>query len=738
MLAGTGITWRYVGANAVTISVPGEGDASGASATVEGAIALDTIDVSGGGAQAAADLPYQTPGSSAYVSAEQIQRIPPATAGDIFKSTSGVISAGNRNGAAMDVNIRGMQGMNRVAVLVDGTQQSDSSARGYGGHNSRTFVDPDLIGGIDIEKGPSTGPLGAGAAGGVVNMRTIDAHDLVKEGNSVGVRLKAGIGTNSIEPPPINSLTPRGADENDQAFTSGNHTRSIALGVLTKHFEFTVAQSHRQNGNYFSGANGTNGKSAKMPNGYSPYLPGGEVYNTSQRSDSFLLKSKLKLNEHSLELGYIRMKNKYGEEYPDYSNSQSIFTYLVQWDLNDVNTQTYTAKYRWNPVDTELIDFKVNVWGTDLHAVYPSYFLNRTTQVYTKGMEAWNNSVFDSPIGAVELMYGGQYNFEETAARLTTTGGKSADNINGERTIAGLFSRAQIKFTDWLTARVGLRYDTYSTVGVAPSVTPEQKDSRVNPSASITLEPIKGLQFFGSYVEGWRPPSVREAVFLQPLGSTKQIVNPNLRPELAKNYEVGMNVLMKSALVDDDSLRFKASYFDNNYEGYIVRMGGQYAGLPPGSPFVFGNIDAAYFNGVEVSLSYDSKRFFADASYTYYTDVEYCVRPTGCAPKEAPNDYSALYVPPKYHGSVTLGTKWLDGALKAGARVHFAGERAIGRTDWAPYRILDVFSSYHVSENLTIDASAENILDRYYVDALLEAHLPSPGRTIRTRATLRF
>ncbi|MDH4982607.1 hypothetical protein [Hyphomicrobium sp. D-2] len=40
----------------------------------------------------------------------------------------------------------------------------------------RTYVDPDLIGGIDITKGPSDGPNSA--IGGTINMRTLAAQDL--------------------------------------------------------------------------------------------------------------------------------------------------------------------------------------------------------------------------------------------------------------------------------------------------------------------------------------------------------------------------------------------------------------------------------------------------------------------------------------------------------------------------------------------------------------------------------
>lgn len=176
LLAGTGLVARWAG-NGVTVEAP-------ASTEADGAIQLGTIRVEGGtgGSPAgvghngdafadrdAADRPYRTAGASSHISAETIDRFRGTSTADIFKSTPGVISASARNGTALDVNIRGLQGQNRVKVAIDGTQQSTSTWRGYQGVDDRTYIDPDLIGGIDITKGPGTGAEAAGVIGGVVS-----------------------------------------------------------------------------------------------------------------------------------------------------------------------------------------------------------------------------------------------------------------------------------------------------------------------------------------------------------------------------------------------------------------------------------------------------------------------------------------------------------------------------------------------------------------------------------------
>ena len=139
---------------------------------------LEAIGVSGKGGGSNADAPYETPGSTNYISKQDIQRFPGATAGDIFQGTPGVISGMNRNGAAIDVNVRGLQGMNRVATTIDGSEQSTSSYRGYGGVDNRSYVDPDLIGGVTCSKGPSEGA--AGAVCGTVALETLRGGDILR------------------------------------------------------------------------------------------------------------------------------------------------------------------------------------------------------------------------------------------------------------------------------------------------------------------------------------------------------------------------------------------------------------------------------------------------------------------------------------------------------------------------------------------------------------------------------
>ncbi len=89
------------------------------------------------------------------------------------------------------VNIRGLQDFGRVAVVVDGARQNYQRS----GHNANGsfFLDPELIGGIDVVRGPTANIYGSGAIGGVASFRTKDIEDVVRPGERWGIDI-AGMG----------------------------------------------------------------------------------------------------------------------------------------------------------------------------------------------------------------------------------------------------------------------------------------------------------------------------------------------------------------------------------------------------------------------------------------------------------------------------------------------------------------------------------------------------------------
>jgi len=778
LLAGTGYTYRFTGATSVTIVDPNSSDAG---ATVEGAIALDTIDVSGGGSSdaAAVGLPYETPGSVSYISAEQIERYRGTSPSDILKNAPGVYSGESRASGGLDVNIRGMQGQGRVPVTVDGAQNSTALYRGYQGISNSTFIDQDFIAGISIEKGPSMGPAGAGAIGGAVSMRTVNANDIIPAGEKFGTRMKIEAGTNTSgawnKPktsvmgypsvnPPLEYNWKYKEDEVDRPslFEIGSGSASIVTAARTQNVDLLAGFARRKAGNYHAGEKGS---SAPRPvacddgagrpcfldwykTGLTAYLPGEEVLNTSQDSYSSLLKTTIRLQEdHTLELGYSKYDNLHGETYPNgfWNNIQSVSQMLPSY----IGVETYTSRYHWKPAN-ELIDFRWNMWATDLaeDSQTSTGLISKFAKM--RGTDISNVSAFATELGDFSLQYGFSYVHEETGpAKLYTDGIPVRE---GERSESSVFSNAKWAPFEWLNLDAGLRYHHYESQNRRPGNTDSnQEDEALDYSAGVTIMPIKGIQVFGTFKNAARLPSLFEST-----GGFAVVVDPDIVPEVAQSWEAGANFILPDVLTDADSMKFKISYFDTDVSDYINRTRRRVCTVPTGCIYSWqytdemfiSNIYAARFSGLDVSGRYDWGSFSVEANGSYYTAVEFCRTAANCKNSSLAADYATNHVPPKYSGSVTLTQKLFDDRLTLSGRVSHTGPRAaatentgaganpfIAMIPWKPFTLIDLWAAYKLHDAATLTLSVENLADVYYVDPLSLALMPSPGRTIRVGLT---
>lgn len=767
LLAGSGLGYSFSGANTVTIT---DRVASGFEAPVDaaGAVVLDTIDVTGRGGSAqpgepfTPDTPYETAGSVSHISTEQMSRVPPTSAGDVFLNTPGVISSGNHVTPSINPNIRGMQSMGRVVTTVDGARQTVSSYRGYIGNRDETYIDPDMIGGVDVTKGP-----GGGGIGGAVTFRTLNASDILKEGDSFGVRIKGGLGNNSLRltdrPDTLNPLPPvedrRGRPD---FFGMDGWSGSVAGAVSHGGLEVVAAHSRRQQGNYFSGSRMPDNIVVWSGTGSSigtnaRFGPGAEIYNTSQDVTSTLLKGKYDSGTgHVIELGWLNYHNIHGE------TNELLGGTLNRWGpayLLETKVDTYTGRYRFDPLDNDLVDFRANLWHTNVEkgvAEHPNIAGSGepTTSVVTWGGDVSNTSRFDTALGALSVRLGADYVHEDywaADAFLENAHYTYYMNPAGVRSMAGASADATLAPVDWLDLSAGLRYDWFESEGEGFSARFVDKGgSRLSPSFSATLKPYDGLQLFAQYKEGYRAPTLRESHWqYSPLGH-----NPDLRGEIARNVEIGANFLRDDLFVGGDALRLKASWFNNRYDDYIVRM--QPGRMPADQrcvgQYCWANIDSGTYRGFEISGSYDAGSWFIEGAYTRYSSIEYCYANNECVTiahnTGLQNDYASNYIPPKYNGSVTGGIRLFDRTLTLGARAHFAGVRFGGRaptagvisdSQWYPaYVVYDAFANWKIGEDTELNFSVENLTDEYYYGALVTTMVPSPGRTFRASFTTKL
>lgn len=349
---------------------------------------------------------YEKNYSTVYAGKDLIERFKGSSPADLFKGMSNVYSGDARNSGAVDPNIRGIQGPGRIALTVDGTEQSLAAWRGYNGVSNRNYIDPNLIGGMQVIKGPNQVRDVKSGIGGAVVVNTLSASDIVKAGESWGGEIKLEGSNNTIKErlspsydgrdyrdvveelglpgwtsqqrqDPILYKPLRSSSSNDFLNLEDQAAR-IALATKQDNFELLGAYAWRERGNYFSGKKGSAFYDKEGDPGFYDfvpmmariYKPGDEVPNTSSRMESWLLKGKWNISdEQEISAGYRDSQHTYGEIMPSRiswsDTTQAGETVVPQWPLSTIDIKAYNLDYKYTPAENRWVDLHTSFWMTD-------------------------------------------------------------------------------------------------------------------------------------------------------------------------------------------------------------------------------------------------------------------------------------------------------------------------------------------------------------------------------------
>ncbi len=846
LLGGTGLTFRFLTSGSVVIER--------APQVADGTVQLSTLRIEGSGTSdgnalpggttgewaGESDRPWQSPSSQVHLSQAQIQRFRGTSVGDIISGIPGVLTGENRNSGALDLNIRGMQGMNRVPVVIDGAQQSTVVYRGYSGDASRNYLDPDLLGEMVVEKGPSTRPEAVGATGGVMVARTIAVEDILQPGESFGIRLRGELRGNTTSPPPVGTkgglqtgsmapLANGGTNSNGwlrtctSTATPPNPTvcnrypvftgplpaaayfqedppgerphmleptdasGSVVIAKRWENFDIIGAYARRKAGNYFAGTNGpageivseffdhrTNGLSRVYERlaltGDTRFRAGEQVINTAYDNTSYLLKATARWgNGHGLELGFNRFDSDFGDMMPSEIVRGEGFR---QGESSNVLSDTWTARYRFQPDDNPLINLRANLWHKDIEIERNLYygllewmagwssgaavFLPAKAEYSQRtGFDIDNTSKLNGKWGDLTLRYGASYTWEDIRSDAypdlppdTYLLDITILKPDGRRDEWSAFLSAEYHPRDWLQIDAAIRYTGSKTLDRKMDQALWAQgwidQSGFAPIFALTAKPFDGLQIYGRYAEAIRTPSLFESV--AGFGQQGNVWGPNpgdlvLRPERMISREVGMNY--DGRLFGGDQLRVHAAYFNNKVEDYLARAA--FTGQDS-------NIEYAAYEGFEVRVEYDRGWIYGSVGGMYYLDMNFC----NYQPEVPPRNYvrcdpnglggADIQIPPKESYSGTIGTRWLAERLDVGARVTHNGRRpdmtfvGSGRVNvrWTPSTIVDFYTRFDINDRYSVDFNIDNLTDRYYADPLLIGLTAAPGRTVRMGFTANF
>lgn len=620
----------------------------------------------------------------------QFDKIQGQSVTDLVRDVPGVTTSTNAADPGQAINIRGLQDFGRVNVLVDGARQNFQRT----GHNAngKFYLEPEFLSSIDVTRGPSANAYGSGAIGGVAAFNTRDIDDVLRADENAAVIQKVGFGTNGA---------------GYVTSTSG----ALRAGPNIDLFGQFVSRDTSE----FENGDGVR----VQDSGFNDYGGLGKI--TIRPASGHEVTASAMVQEY---------------DYVDHNSLRAGPTFVNVREDNDVETQNYTLGYTFARPDTPLIDFSAKAYYTSTEAEQeqsPVFsFGTRDFKIETTGVDVHNTSRFSTGIFKHQLTYGGDA-FEDQVSVNDVIGTGDLFTPNGERFVWGTFIEDEVQLTSWMRVIGGLRYDSFELEGGSVS----KEGDRVSPKGTLAVTPIKGIELYGTYAEGYRAPAITETVIsgIHPVPAFPFLPNPDLDPEVGKTKEIGLNVKYDDVFRRGDRLRGKFSLFRNDVEDFIDlrNLGAPPTCTPPFFCFQYVNIGSARVEGFEAELGYDWGQGFFNvaATLTESEDLE-----TG---------KSLLIVPPD-RVSTTLGFRFLNGKLVTGTRLHFVDASVLNvqplgdRNTFFPstdgYALVDLFASYQFNDWSALDLAVNNVTDvryRKYLDSD-----DSAGLQARAALTIKF
>jgi len=301
-------------------------------------------------------------------------------------------------------------------------------------------------------------------------------------------------------------------------------------------------------------------------------------------------------------------------------------------------------------------------------------------------------------------------------------GNSNITTPSGLRTVAGGFAQLKQNYSTWLEVVSAIRYDHYELH--SPLVATGGGGDRFSPKITIGVTPVAGFTPYVSYAEGYRAPSITEtlifgghatgggpAFFNCPDGTAGLfcfLPNPNLRPEVGKNKEIGVNLKYDGIFAAGDSFRGKINVFRNDIDSYIDLVASPPVAIPPfgfaSQFFQYQNIARARIEGLEVETLYD-------AGLWYVGVAGHLIQ----GKNVATNVGLSTITPRKL--STTGGVRLLDRSLILAAQWVSFGPNNNVPVNYLPstgYDLINLYLTWNATKDITFTASIDNLLNQYY------------------------
>ncbi|WP_448029840.1 TonB-dependent hemoglobin/transferrin/lactoferrin family receptor [Bradyrhizobium liaoningense] len=638
------------------------------------------------------------------ISLDKIQGLQPNRLSDIFYAIPGVSFQERGDDPATVINIRGLQDFGRVAVVVDGARQNYQRT----GHNANGsfFLDPELIGGVDVVRGPTANIYGSGAIGGLVSFRTKDINDVLRPGERWGVDLTGSYGSNNN----------RGLG-------------SVFGGVrATPDVDIFGGAVYRTQGNYKDG-NGT------------------EIGNTGNQVEAGLMKLTVRpALGHEVKFGAVFQDYQYDigqfNRGPVATAAQRALYQGSSIYASDAKNYTGTITWNYSLPSDNLFDWHMSIYGNRVDNDQTKTYHYSTSGGAYCGTGNFGNNIsgcVGDKRGYVLDTYGIDVNnttrfnvgdwrnavtwgidaFQDDVITTDSRGNSNVTTPSGIRTVSGGFLQLKQNYSTWFEAVSAIRYDRYDLDSGRTSA----GGDRFSPKITLGVTPVPGFQPYVSYAEGYRAPSITETVisgahatgggpafFVCPNGTVGLfcfLPNPSLRPEVGKNKEVGINLKYDSIFSANDSFRGKINLFRNDVSDYIDLVASTPVPTGFGSfsqYYQYQNIANARIEGFEAETMYDAGNWFIGVAGHYIQGKNV-----------ATNIGLATITPRKV---VTAGgVRLLDRTLILTAQWASFGPNNDVPAGYLPatgYELVNLYLTYNATRDIVFTASIDNLLNQYY------------------------
>jgi hemoglobin/transferrin/lactoferrin receptor protein len=653
--------------------------------------------------------------SRTTVTAKELERRQSDNVFNVLQDVPGVSINGGPLASGMKFNIRGFSDTEDVLIKLDGATRNFEKYR----FGSGVFVEPEMLKTITVTRGPAGALQGSGAIGGVVEMRTKDAVDLLRPGERAGARIKSGLSSNNVE----------------------KLVSASAYGMAFNAVDLLANFTWRDSDNIRT-ASGT------------------ELKNTTAHRTSVMGKASYRPRAGA---GITFAETYFQENTLQPFDATIGIPGVFGFVRRAVTDSTSTGNFEYTPAAKTLVPW-INMRGT---VGYTSTSVTDSDNQDANGKLIPNSptNFFDYRIATLDvtnttelslgpvrnaLTYGIQYNRnnrESKTRRLQQTV-NNLSQPSGTRSYLAYMLQNRIDIGH-VSLTGSVRHDAY-TVEVdaqetrdalrAEGRSPQIEFSRTMPSAGIAWNVLGGpLTAFYNYAEAFRPPLVDEyftqgafsrcasflfAALAQPSG----VCGNFYRPQSSRNHEFGVSLNYPGLFSSGDALTAKIVYFRSRVEHTLYSLSARTASGTLCGPLFGGGActnvtqdGKEHREGIEFELGFRTEHWFSNLSIAGVRGRQVC---------DGERD---LFDKPGDTLVFTLGRSDLGNRFEYGYRLRAVDDRlvitsnieqvvtpcntglVIGRQ--AGYVLHNLFAAYQPTNWLSLNLAVDNFTNtRYFLN----------------------